>query len=88
MLKVRHWTIHPAHLRAFGNFYGSIWGCPNSPKMTKYSIKKLFLVVLDRFAYNNLVWGLFSSLDIEPYILPTCDLCVLFWVHWHLGVPK
>jgi hypothetical protein len=34
-----------------------------------------FLVVLDYFFYkngtNDLVWGLFSSLDIETYFLPT-----------------
>jgi hypothetical protein len=44
--------------------------------MTQNSIRTYFLVVLDYFSYKNgpddLVRGLFSSLDIETYIPPTC----------------
>jgi hypothetical protein len=51
----------------------SIWGCPNAPKQHK---KNYFLVVLDYFSYKNgtidLVWGLFSSLDIGTNNLPNC----------------
>jgi hypothetical protein len=48
-------------------------GVPKWPKTVK---KNYFLVVLDHFSYknrpNDLVRGLFSSSDIEPYIPPTC----------------
>jgi hypothetical protein len=54
------------------HLFGSIWGCPNAPKQ---DIKKYFLVVPDYFPYKNgpidSVRGLFSSLDIGTYILPT-----------------
>jgi hypothetical protein len=44
--------------------------------MPQNSIKNFFLVVLDYFFYKNgpddLVRGLFSSLDIGTYFPPTC----------------
>jgi hypothetical protein len=59
--------------------------------MPQNSIKNYFLVVLDYFSYknglNDLVRGLFSSLDIGIYIFfPPLGLCVPFWVL--LRVPK
>jgi hypothetical protein len=49
-------------------------------QMPQNSIKNYFRVVSYYFSYkngpNNLVWGLFSSLDVRTYILPTCrPLC-------------
>jgi hypothetical protein len=42
----------------------------------KTTKKSCFLVILDHFSYkdrpNDLVRRFFSSLDIGPYILPTC----------------
>jgi hypothetical protein len=85
--KLRHWAVHPTHLRAFVYLLRYIWGCPNAPKQHE---KNYFLVVLDHFSYKNgpidLVRGFFSSLDIGPYIPPTCGLFKPFWVH--MGVPK
>jgi hypothetical protein len=44
--------------------------------MRQNSIENYFLVVSDVFSYKNgpieLVRGLFSNLDIEKYISPTC----------------
>jgi hypothetical protein len=52
--------------------FGSIRGCPNAQN----SMKNYFRVVLYNFSYkngpNDLVRGLFSSLNIGTYILPTC----------------
>jgi hypothetical protein len=70
-----------------GPLFGSIWGCPNAPKQDK---KTIFLVIPDHFPYKNglidLVWSLFSSLDIGIYIPPTCGPLSTFLVH--LGVSK
>jgi hypothetical protein len=44
--------------------------------MPQNRIKNYFLVVSDYFSYKNgsidLVMGIFSSIDIRTYILPTC----------------
>jgi hypothetical protein len=44
--------------------------------MKKKQHENCFLVVSDNFSYkngpNNLVRGLFFSLDIGPYLLPNC----------------
>jgi hypothetical protein len=54
------------------------------------SIKKLFLVISDYFLYKNgpydLVWGLFSSLDVRTYIL--LSLRPLFAFLSPFAVPK
>jgi hypothetical protein len=71
--------MHPVHLGAFVNLFGSIWGCPNAPKEHR---KNYFLVVLDYFSYKNgpidLVRGLFSSQDIGPCIPPTWGPLITF----------
>jgi hypothetical protein len=35
-------NIHPAHLQASGYPFGSIWGCPNAPKLHQKTIFGLF----------------------------------------------
>jgi hypothetical protein len=63
---------HLPHLRICVYFFGSIWGCPDTPNRIK---KNFFLVVFDHFSYMNdpidFFRGLFSNLDIRTYILPT-----------------
>ena len=53
--------------------FGSICGYPNAPKQHK---NNYFRVIMDYVSYkngsNDLVRGLFSSLDIETYILLIC----------------
>jgi hypothetical protein len=39
--KRRHWAIPPAHLRAFGYLFGSIWGAEINPEWKK-EYKNLF----------------------------------------------
>jgi hypothetical protein len=50
---------------------------------TKKSIKTCFLVVSDHFSKknrpNNLVRGLFLSLDIRPNVSPTCGPLGIFF---------
>jgi hypothetical protein len=50
--------------------------------MSQNSIKNFFWVVLDFFSNKNgphdLVWGLFSSIDIGTYIATTCWLSSTF----------
>jgi hypothetical protein len=49
------------------------WVSLGVPKCPKTAYKIFFLVVLDYFSYeNDLVRGLFSSLDIGKCIPPTC----------------
>jgi hypothetical protein len=58
------------------------------PKCPKTAYKKDFLVVLDYFSYKkDSVRGLFSSLDIGKYILPTCGPLVTF-LDLFGGAPK
>jgi hypothetical protein len=51
--------------------------------MLQSSIKNYFLIVSDYFSYKigpiDLVKGLFSSLDIGTYILPTRGPLCTFW---------
>jgi hypothetical protein len=72
IFKLRHWEIHSVYLRAFKYLFGIIWGA----QMPQNSLKNFFLAVLDYFFYkngsNDLVRGLFSSLDIGTYILSIC----------------
>jgi hypothetical protein len=76
IFKLRHWAIPPA---PFAGIWVPLWvhlGVLKWPQKGKNSIKTCFLVVLDNFCNkngpNDLVKGLFSSLDIGPYVLPTC----------------
>jgi hypothetical protein len=64
-------TCRPVYL------FGSICGYPDGPKQHN---NNYFWVILDYFSYkngpNDLVRGLFSSLDFGTYILPICGpLC-------------
>jgi hypothetical protein len=61
--------------------------------MPQNSIKNYFRVISDYFSYkngpNDLVWGLFSSLDVENYILPICrPLCTYLAPFGGAQMPK
>jgi hypothetical protein len=61
--------------------------------MPQNSIKNQIRVVLYYFSYkngpNDLVRGLFSSLDVGIYILPTCGfLCTFFGPFEGAQIPK
>jgi hypothetical protein len=45
IFKLKHWDIHPAHLRASVYLLGFIWGCPNAPKQHKETIFWLFWTI-------------------------------------------
>jgi hypothetical protein len=62
-------------------------------QMPQNSIKIIFIVVFDNFFYMNgpidLVRGLFSSLDIRTYILPTCGpLCTFLGTFGGAQMPQ
>jgi hypothetical protein len=79
---LRHWAIHSAHLWTFATFLGLFGGAKMNPKWPKVAKKNCFLVALDNFfcknGPNDLVRCLFLSLDIKPYILPTCGPLNIF----------
>jgi hypothetical protein len=60
--------------------------------MPQSSIKNYFLIVSNYLSYKigpiDLVRGLFSSLDIRTYILPTCGPLCIMYVLGHQGTPK
>jgi hypothetical protein len=63
-----------------GNLWRPFWvdlGVPKWPPLKQKQQKKSFLVVLDHFSLKNgptdLIRGLVLSLDIGPYIPPTCE---------------
>jgi hypothetical protein len=78
ILKLKQWDIHPAHLRASVYLLGPFGGA----QMPQKSIKNYFWVVLYYFSYkngpNDLVRGLFSSLNVRTYIPATCGLLSTF----------
>jgi hypothetical protein len=89
ILKLRHCAIPPDYLRTFELLFGSLWGCPNCPKMNKTQHKNLFSGCFGQFLLKNGPndWlGFFLAQTLGLTSCSLADLRVPFWVH--LGVPK